>query len=162
MLLCKCICRDCRCFFFNDTATTEIYTLSLHDALPICKNGKGKKVEKALEEHCTTIYQILPSGRIERQQRFFDDVLGKFHDKSHYPMCVVQKTAEGKLKALYTTRQGEKEKTVQLMLVKFDSTTYRLDLKNEKDGQIWKLQFNPSKTSVTVTRPNQDSLVLIR
>src|SRR2546428_10151968 len=25
-------------FFFNDTATTEIYTLSLHDALPICEN----------------------------------------------------------------------------------------------------------------------------
>src|SRR3712207_8651551 len=27
--------RDASCFFFNDTATTEIYTLSLHDALPI-------------------------------------------------------------------------------------------------------------------------------
>src|SRR3712207_9208074 len=27
------------CFFFNDTATTEIYTLSLHDALPICGAG---------------------------------------------------------------------------------------------------------------------------
>src|SRR3712207_8528419 len=26
---------DCTMFFFNDTATTEIYTLSLHDALPI-------------------------------------------------------------------------------------------------------------------------------
>src|SRR3712207_7967289 len=25
-------------FFFNDTATTEIYTLSLHDALPICRS----------------------------------------------------------------------------------------------------------------------------
>src|SRR2546428_3870543 len=25
----------CNVFFFNDTATTEIYTLSLHDALPI-------------------------------------------------------------------------------------------------------------------------------
>src|SRR5437588_6564842 len=24
-------------FFFHDTATTEIYTLSLHDALPICR-----------------------------------------------------------------------------------------------------------------------------
>src|SRR5256886_9942536 len=24
------------CFFFKDTATTDIYTLSLHDALPIC------------------------------------------------------------------------------------------------------------------------------
>src|ERR1022692_3582353 len=27
--------RSLRFFFFNDTATTEIYTLSLHDALPI-------------------------------------------------------------------------------------------------------------------------------
>ena len=29
-------------FFFNDTATTEIYTLSLHDALPICQHGRAK------------------------------------------------------------------------------------------------------------------------
>src|SRR2546427_3464979 len=36
-------------FFFNDTATTEIYTLSLHDALPICgreswqrERGRGR------------------------------------------------------------------------------------------------------------------------
>src|SRR5256885_9257612 len=28
-------------FFFNDTATTEIYTLSLHDALPICLRGEA-------------------------------------------------------------------------------------------------------------------------
>src|SRR3989442_15549086 len=28
-------------FFFNDTATTEIYTLSLHDALPISANADG-------------------------------------------------------------------------------------------------------------------------
>src|SRR2546430_15723657 len=28
-------------FFFNDTATTEIYTLSLHDALPISEDGLG-------------------------------------------------------------------------------------------------------------------------
>src|SRR5258707_12690976 len=28
-----------RLFFFNDTATTEIYTLSLHDALPIYRSG---------------------------------------------------------------------------------------------------------------------------
>src|SRR5574338_1553763 len=27
-------------FFFNDTATTEIYTLSLHDALPISSSGR--------------------------------------------------------------------------------------------------------------------------
>src|SRR2546429_7293153 len=28
-------------FFFNDTATTEIYTLSLHDALPISRNRRA-------------------------------------------------------------------------------------------------------------------------
>src|SRR2546422_5684909 len=30
-------------FFFNDTATTEIYTLSLHDALPISERGRPGK-----------------------------------------------------------------------------------------------------------------------
>src|SRR2546430_13687718 len=30
-----------RVFFFNDTATTEIYTLSLHDALPIYQRAPG-------------------------------------------------------------------------------------------------------------------------
>ena len=29
-------------FFFNDTATTEIYTLSLHDALPISQREPGQ------------------------------------------------------------------------------------------------------------------------
>ena len=36
------VCLDA-CFFFNDTATTEIYTLSLHDALPISE-GIGQVV----------------------------------------------------------------------------------------------------------------------
>src|SRR3712207_9187281 len=31
------------CFFFNDAATTEIYTLSLHDALPICARLSGER-----------------------------------------------------------------------------------------------------------------------
>src|SRR5258708_8577645 len=30
-------------FFFNDTATTEIYTLSLHDALPICSSTSSRR-----------------------------------------------------------------------------------------------------------------------
>src|SRR2546430_15076461 len=37
-------------FFFNDTATTEIYTLSLHDALPICfvERGAGDQQVRVL------------------------------------------------------------------------------------------------------------------
>src|SRR5438874_13654097 len=42
-MLCCYVCIECTLalcfilFFFNDTAPTEIYTLSLHDALPICR-----------------------------------------------------------------------------------------------------------------------------
>src|SRR5436305_4000688 len=45
------------CFFFNDTASTEIYTLSLHDALPILSydvskigRAQDRELEFALEE----------------------------------------------------------------------------------------------------------------
>src|SRR5437762_11283084 len=35
-------------FFFNDTAPTDIYTLSLHDALPICRSrGPGRTIPRA-------------------------------------------------------------------------------------------------------------------
>src|SRR6266496_6786242 len=37
----------CFFFFFNDTATTEIYTLSLHDALPICTRSPSCGVTAA-------------------------------------------------------------------------------------------------------------------
>src|SRR5260370_38690031 len=43
-------------FFFNDTATTEIYTLSLHDALPIWANAdwlqQNRKSRVQIEGHC--------------------------------------------------------------------------------------------------------------
>src|SRR2546422_10835929 len=43
-LLCVLLAQSSVCFsffFFNDTATTEIYTLSLHDALPILQDPGG-------------------------------------------------------------------------------------------------------------------------
>src|SRR2546430_12964451 len=36
-------------FFFNDTATTEIYTLSLHDALPISVNSPASRRDRLAE-----------------------------------------------------------------------------------------------------------------
>src|SRR2546430_10700992 len=54
-----------RCFFFNDTATTEIYTLSLHDALPICgvrappeQPAAGQRFHPVLDQH----YPAAPRG----------------------------------------------------------------------------------------------------
>src|SRR5215203_386636 len=38
-------------FFFNDTATTEIYTLSLHDALPISRRQLFARARFAAHQH---------------------------------------------------------------------------------------------------------------
>ena len=57
------------CFFFNDTATTEIYTLSLHDALPICKGRNTKMLRIAdlfsLSSYSSAIGRInqVPKGK---------------------------------------------------------------------------------------------------
>src|SRR3712207_8992569 len=53
-------------FFFNDTATTEIYTLSLHDALPIFENCAPLNVEPSVQ----TSYIAST-----RQSRGWDEVL---------------------------------------------------------------------------------------
>src|SRR5438309_9321725 len=46
MLFQWCFFYFCCFFFFNDTATTEIYTLSLHDALPIWNCSKARPCPK--------------------------------------------------------------------------------------------------------------------
>src|SRR3712207_9531487 len=64
------------CCFFNDTATTEIYTLSLHDALPIF-GGKlqGATVEagedglELLERLCVARLLALHAGNLLRRTR---------------------------------------------------------------------------------------------
>src|SRR2546429_7272643 len=71
-------------FFFNDTATTEIYTLSLHDALPITgtreavelrdgdkKRYGGKGVLKAVE-HVNTVLRQALLGHDPRDQTGID------------------------------------------------------------------------------------------
>src|SRR5688572_31297636 len=51
-------------FFFNDTATTEIYTLSLHDALPISSHSANRcrhvkhRLSKMAETRCRRVRRI--------------------------------------------------------------------------------------------------------
>ena len=49
-------------FFFNDTATTEIYTLSLHDALPIYRRLRNKKPSMIYLLVCSPPYRRLRNG----------------------------------------------------------------------------------------------------
>src|SRR5256886_4040985 len=57
-------------FFFNDTATTEIYTLSLHDALPICDGQAGTITEPMTFPNNLTISPdgscVYPNGNRSR------------------------------------------------------------------------------------------------
>src|SRR2546430_17447857 len=53
-------------FFFNDTATTEIYTLSLHDALPILTTY-GILLPPALAPRPPHVEQGLQSTKIDRK-----------------------------------------------------------------------------------------------
>src|SRR5256885_2326256 len=50
-------------FFFNDTATTEIYTLSLHDALPICQGGRGRPAAPGRHFEDSEGDAVRPGGR---------------------------------------------------------------------------------------------------
>src|SRR3712207_9171620 len=79
-------------FFFNDTATTEIYTLSLHDALPISYILDGKEVNPK-------------------------DVVGK-SGKLKIKLQIINKdshkvTVKGKEKTIYTPRSEEHTSELQ-------------------------------------------------
>src|SRR3989442_8943082 len=65
-------------FFFNDTATTEIYTLSLHDALPIC--------EQSLEDTEALRRRILTES-----QTVVDEALRQWEHGSDYRVEIVDR-----------------------------------------------------------------------
>src|SRR3712207_7182609 len=51
-------------FFFNDTATTEIYTLSLHDALPIWHLTHGYKISFSGKNYVGLEYGLNPETEL--------------------------------------------------------------------------------------------------
>ena len=67
----------CFFFFFNDTATTEIYTLSLHDALPIL-DGLNRLLEQKRFTHCEAIKQAVEKYKSQ------SDSVKMFIDENEY------------------------------------------------------------------------------
>src|SRR2546430_16485677 len=53
-------------FFFNDTATTEIYTLSLHDALPIFKDEFLERGVAAIDR---SLQRDVDKGRLKEDEK---------------------------------------------------------------------------------------------
>src|SRR2546429_4323629 len=57
-------------FFFNDTATTEIYTLSLHDALPICRRPDSHQQAAPVQPEPRVKHRSdVRAGRVRREPR---------------------------------------------------------------------------------------------
>src|SRR6476620_12645916 len=79
-------------FFFNDTATTEIYTLSLHDALPIAR----QLVRQDLDCH------FAPEPRIPRSEEHTSELQSR-----QYLVCRL--LLEKKKTHIYTTYQSKKK-----------------------------------------------------
>src|SRR3989449_4896044 len=68
-------------FFFNDTATTEIYTLSLHDALPLASaiSGLPEAAARQLVDYLDAskkILGVIPTQQTLVLERFFDEAGG--------------------------------------------------------------------------------------
>src|SRR2546428_6362846 len=73
-------------FFFNDTATTEIYTLSLHDALPICG------LQRLLHEGVAEAHPMLAPGElVEVPEDRKSTRLNSSHDQISYAVFCLKK-----------------------------------------------------------------------
>src|SRR3712207_7033996 len=71
-------------FFFNDTATTEIYTLSLHDALPICRGARrGRLGEPGARRPRQRLVDALDVPRRRRRRRGRQDRKSTRLNSSH-------------------------------------------------------------------------------
>src|SRR2546422_6496410 len=70
-------------FFFNDTATTEIYTLSLHDALPIClrnnRHPAGGSVDRARPPRVDVLDFRSPNWLPVRSEEHTSELQSRLH-----------------------------------------------------------------------------------
>src|SRR5216684_8768445 len=65
-------------FFFNDTATTEIYTLSLHDALPIRTSGTSRAARGTTARGCCRTTRAR-SGSSCRSEEHTSELQSRLH-----------------------------------------------------------------------------------
>src|SRR5256885_7042318 len=70
-------------FFFNDTATTEIYTLSLHDALPICAVHGVHDVVQRIAVVAAPLGIAQEVGVLGRGQLLGQRELGRLRSEEH-------------------------------------------------------------------------------
>src|SRR5207249_11759362 len=75
-------------FFFNAPATTQTYTLSLHDALPISANNPCRRGERAcMRKLSVSLLGVLIMVAAPAFATIFSTVKGVVHDPQHRPVA---------------------------------------------------------------------------
>src|SRR2546430_12616950 len=69
-------------FFFNDTATTEIYTLSLHDALPILITSSGTSAPRSIYRLASRP-SLVPAARASRSMSRSEEHTSELQSQSN-------------------------------------------------------------------------------
>src|SRR5215475_15731203 len=95
-------------FFFNDTATTEIYTLSLHDALPIC-SARPSTPRRTTPPSRSIDAPAGSPGRTDRKSTR----LNSSHVKISYAVFCLKKKKKQKKKAYNKKKKKKKKKKEQ-------------------------------------------------
>src|SRR5215475_15694586 len=90
-------------FFFNDTATTEIYTLSLHDALPICSSCPSARASNFR----TTTPSAIRSIRSRRDRK--STRLNSSHVKISYAVFCLKKKKKKQIKKKLKKKKKKKK-----------------------------------------------------
>src|SRR2546427_4939644 len=73
----------CVFFFFNDTATTEIYTLSLHDALPISWAVQEWQERQSRQQDPLTVLPLLTAEGIRRATQRSEEHTSELQSQSN-------------------------------------------------------------------------------
>src|SRR5689334_24124263 len=110
-LFCLCILLFFLLFFFNDTATTEIYTLSLHDALPIYLSETRRNARQAeqrltrLDRDERTLNDRIET--LERSEEHTSELQSQFHLVCRLLLEKKKKKKKNTTKKIYKKQQHE-------------------------------------------------------
>src|SRR5215510_16056008 len=91
-------------FFFNDTATTEFYTLSLHDALPISRPVGSPRARRPRRAARSRSRELAPRSRDRKSTR-----LNSSHVAISYAVFCLKKKKKKK-KAILVKKKKKKKK----------------------------------------------------
>src|SRR3712207_8802284 len=106
-------------FFFNDTATTEIYTLSLHDALPIClpsaADNRPLRFDEVMERLNQVVFLSATPADYELKDRKSTRLNSSHANISYAVFCLKKKRSAG-LDPCRTSRHGPRRPGPSLRL----------------------------------------------